>query len=113
MRSGAVSDELKPYQDTQISGASGIGCAATLVCVNVFFMGLLASTFTRGPYSSAAQELWYRYGSAAFLIGGALLPAGALLLRRRYPCLVRATTIWMLAALLAFFGYAFMSGGGV
>jgi len=76
-------------------------------------MGLLASTFAVGPYSSVAQEVWYRGGSIAFLGLGAILPAALLVIARRYRSGVIAITVWMCAAFLAFISYIFMSGGGV
>jgi hypothetical protein len=77
-------------------------------------MGLLAWSFTQGPYYSHRQEVWYRYGSLAFLFAGALLPAAALLLgayrsRRAVGLLMK----WMTATLLTGFVYACLSGGGV
>ncbi len=92
----------------------GLGCAMTLAGVNTLLMGLLALGFATGPYSSQDQEIWYRYGSLGFLLGGAILPAAALLSgARRSPALIIALTVWMLAALVSWAAYAFNSGGGV
>lgn len=92
----------------------GRGCATVVACLNAAGMGLLASTFMVGPYSSAGQELWYRYGSAAFLLLGVVLPVAALLFgAQRYPTLITAATIWMIAIWLPFVGFVIMSGGGV
>ena len=85
-----------------------------MLVINGLLMGLLALGFTQGPYSSREQELWYRYGSMAFLLGGAVLPAVALLLgANRRPWAIILLTVWMVAALFAFLVYAFYSGGGV
>jgi hypothetical protein len=85
-----------------------------MLAINGALMGLLALSFTRGPYSSTEQELWYRYGSLAFVLGGAVLPAVAVLFGiNRWPWAIVALTVWMVATLLAFVGYAMFSGGGV
>jgi len=77
-------------------------------------MGLLALSFSQGPYSSLEQEHWYRFGSLAFLLGGAILPAVALILRAGRSTLLRyGLYLWLLAALVAWCSYVFMSGGGV
>jgi hypothetical protein len=76
-------------------------------------MGLLAASFGQGPYSSAEQELWYRYGSLSFFLAGAVLPATALFAARRFPWVIVATTAWMFGLLLAFVWFALMSSGGV
>lgn len=82
--------------------------------INALLIGLLAFSFSHGPYSSREQELWYRYGSIGFLIAGAVLPAVALLLgAARYQWAVIALIMWMLAILMACFVYAMFSGGGV
>ena len=85
-----------------------------MLAINGALMGLFATSFTQGPYSSTEQELWYRYGSLAFVLGGAVLPAAAILLGiNRWPWAIDALTAWMVAALFAFLMYAFFSGGGV
>jgi VIT1/CCC1 family predicted Fe2+/Mn2+ transporter len=85
-----------------------------VIALNILLLGLLASSFARGPYSSWGQEAWYRYGSLSFLLFGAILPALALASgARRSRRLVVALTVWMLTALFFCFYYALMSGGGV
>jgi hypothetical protein len=85
-----------------------------VIGLNTVLMGLMASSFAIGPYSSWAQELWYRYGSLGFLLCGAILPALALALgARRSRTATNALTVWMIVALFLCFGYAFRSGGGV
>ena len=77
-------------------------------------MELLASTFAFGPYASVRHEIWYRGGSIGFFIVGAIVPlATSLAFTRRSPNWASACAIWMFAALLAFLGYVYMSGGGV
>jgi len=94
--------------------AKGRGCAVTLACFNVAAMGLLASNFAPGPFSSAGQELWYRYGSIGFLLLGAIIPAGTLFFgARRYPAVIAVATLCMFAIWLPFAGYLIMSGGGM
>lgn len=94
--------------------AKGFGCSIALACLNAAAMSLLALSFMRGPYSSEAQEIWYRYGSLGFLLLGAVIPAATLLLwPRRHPILMSVTTGWMIAVWVPFIGYALMSGGGL
>lgn len=86
----------------------------TLLAVNTLLIGLLAFSFAQGPYSSHRQEVWYRYGSLGFLLGGVALPTIALLFgaarsRRAVTLLIR----WMTAAFLTCFAYACLSTGGV
>ena len=57
---------------------SGTGCLLVMLGINALLIGLLAFSFSHGPYSSRGQELWYRYGSIGFLVAGAVLPALAL-----------------------------------
>ncbi|MFN6934249.1 MAG: hypothetical protein ACK4NZ_03745 [Tsuneonella sp.] len=76
-------------------------------------MGLVAASFGQGPYSNSEQEIWYRYGSLGFFVGGAVLPAIALFAFRRCWWVVVAVTAWMLMALLAFIWFVMMSGGGM
>ena len=90
-----------------------MGCAWIPLGVNALLMGLFAASFLPGPYSSRGQELWYRYGSLGFFFGGAVLPAVALITARRLRWVVIASTVWMLAVLLAFTSFVLMSGGGV
>jgi hypothetical protein len=109
-----MSDETVRTDGEKPATTHGKGCAMTLACINVAAMGLLASTFTTGPFSSVEQELWYRYGSLAFLLLGAVLPGAALLLgTRRHPAVIAATMVWMIAMWLPFAGYVLMSGGGI
>jgi hypothetical protein len=82
--------------------------------INALLIGLAALSFSQGPYSSTEQELWYRYGSLGFLLGGAIIPAIALLSgARRSALAITLLTAWMFAALFGFLIYAFYSGGGV
>jgi hypothetical protein len=91
-----------------------IGCTMVLIAANVILMGLFAASFVQGPFSSDAQEFWYRDVSLAFLFGGAILPGtAALLWGRRSPLLLIALTVWMFVALIAWCLYALSSGGGV
>ncbi|HYW15123.1 MAG TPA: hypothetical protein VE891_03075 [Allosphingosinicella sp.] len=65
-------------------------------------------------YSSWGQELWYRYGSLAFLASGALVPALALSLgAQRKRAMPGALVAWMAMTLAAFACYAVWSGCGV
>lgn len=110
MVTGATRDETNG-----VTGSThGLGGAAWLIGLNTLLMGLIASSFAVGPYSSWAQELWYRYGSLGFLLSGAILPALALALgARRSRTATKALTVWMIVTLFLCFGYAFGSGGGV
>lgn len=92
----------------------GISVVLGLLALNSLLIGLLAWSFTQGPYYNHQQVVWYRYGPLAFLFAGALLPAVALSLgayrsRRAVGLLVK----WMAATLLTCFVYACLSGGGV
>ena len=90
------------------------GCVWAMLATNTLIIGLVALSFGQGPYSSHGQELWYRYGSLGFLLGGAVLPAIALLLgASRSRGMMGALAAWMAATFVAFCGYVFMSGGGV
>lgn len=93
---------------------SGTGCMLVMLGINTLMIGLLAFSFSHGPYSSQEQELWYRYGSIGFLIAGAVLPAIALrlgVLRRQWAII--ALSVWMIAVFIACFIYTLFSGGGV
>lgn len=92
---------------------TGIGCALAALGLNTLLIGLLTASFTQGPYSSAEQELWYRYGSLGFLFAGVIVPAVALLVARRSRVVPGASVAWMALTLIAFVYYAMMSGGGV
>jgi hypothetical protein len=90
------------------------GCAFALIAFNLLVMGLVAFSFTQGPYSSDVQEYWYRYGSLGFMFVGAILPGILLKLYGRQCAFTnQAVVAWELIALLAFFSYLFLSGGGV
>ncbi len=104
---------MKAQQTGEQNRVEGIGCAWALLGVNTVLMGLLAASFSQGPYSSTGQELWYRYGSLGFFLVGAVLPAIVLLAGRRSTRLIVASMAWMFVTFLAFVGFAMMSGGGV
>ena len=94
--------------------AQGVGCAYVAAGLNILLMGLVAFSFSHGPYSSWEQEKWYRYGSLGFLVIGALLPAAVLALgARRSPVMIWVIGYWLVFGLLGFSYYALMSGGGV
>jgi len=85
-----------------------------MLCFNALIMGPTALSFSQGPYSSWEQELGYRYYSIGFLLGGAILPAIALLtVARRWAWATAVLTAWMLTAFVAFLGYMMLAGGGV
>lgn len=85
-----------------------------LLAVNAVVMGFFTFSFAQGPYSSVEQELWYRWVSIAFFVGGVVFPAGLAAIR---PLTVKrnrmAMNIWLAITLFAFFAYLFSSGGGV
>ncbi len=113
-RAAEPAQESEGQQEQMDKERGGTGCTLSMLAVNALLIGLLAFSFTQGPYSSREQELWYRYGSLGFFIAGALLPAFVLLLgviRSRRAMLL--LTKWMVAALLTCFVYACVSGGGV
>jgi hypothetical protein len=91
----------------------GIGCELALLGVNTLLIGLAATSFTQGPYSSLEQELWYRCGSLGFFVAGSLLPAIAMFAARRSRWVIGASIAWMAATFVGFVWYAMMSGGGV
>jgi protein-S-isoprenylcysteine O-methyltransferase Ste14 len=92
----------------------GLGCAGTIAVVNLLPMGLIAYTFAMMTYSNAEQEGWYRGGSLAFLIFGAILRlCWLILMRRGYWGNIKALIAWMLFAMLTFMAYVLISGGGV
>ena len=93
---------------------SGAGCVWGLLAFNVVAIGYLALAFAQGPYSSWEQELWYRYGSIAFFVVGAIVPAVAMFSgARRSGAMLGLVAAWLAATFLAFCYYAVMSGGGV
>jgi hypothetical protein len=109
-----MTDGADRTEDEQALRTGGIGCATLLAGFNVVAMGLVVATFAVGPYSSASQEVWYRYGSIAFFCAGAILPGIVLtFFRRRSLVILKAVAIWEFAVLLAFMSYLFMSGGGI
>lgn len=92
----------------------GLGCAGTVAVVNLIPMALIAYTFAMMTYSNAEQERWYRGGSLAFLIFGAILPmCWLLLMRRGSRGNIKAISAWMIFAMLTFMGYVLISGGGI
>jgi hypothetical protein len=97
----------------QTNNSSAIGCALILLGINTVLIGLTAASFAQGPYSSPQQELWYRYGSLAFLAVGSIVPAIGLLAARRSRTAIGASVALMAATFFAFVWYAMMSGGGV
>jgi hypothetical protein len=104
---------VTPQEAGEQNRVEGIGCAWILLSVNAVLMGLTATSFVQGPYSSSEQEHWYRYGSLGFFLAGAALPAIALFAARRSRLVVIASKAWMLTLLLAFAWFAMMSSGGV
>lgn len=78
-----------------LSAARGV-----LVAINTAH-GSRRLHFGQGPYSSAEQELWYRYGFLGFFLAGSVLP-GAALYARRSAGLITTATAWMLWVLMAF-----------
>lgn len=93
--------------------ASGVGCAIAVLGINALIFGLLAMTFTQGPYSSWEQELWYRYGSIGLFLGGAILPGIILFGGGRRRVVIRSLTVWMSIALFVGLGFIMLSGGGI
>lgn len=93
---------------------NGVGCMLMMLGINTLIIGLLAFSFSHGPYSIQDQERWYRYGSIVFLIAGSVLPAIVLrlgALRRQWAII--ALSVWMIAVFIACFIYVLFSGGGV
>ena len=90
-----------------------IGFARLLAVLNLFFMGLVALSFSQGPYSSEAQEAWYRYRSLGFFILGAVFPAVLLLIGSKKPAVVKVSRVWLILSLFVFCIYLAGSGGGV
>lgn len=109
-----MADDNPRAEPREPAVVAGKGCATALAVFNLLAMGALAWSFAGGPYSGLAQALWYRGGAVGFLIFGALLPGGALLLpARRRPALAPAALAWMLCVWLPFVAYVLMSGGGI
>ena len=85
-----------------------------MLAVNTVFLGLLAWSFSHGPYSSHEQEVWYRYRSIGYFLCGAVLPGIALFFTAKRSLIgTLALGAWMFATLIAAFMYAIMSSGGV
>ena len=92
----------------------GLGCAWAMASFNGLAMGLVAISFTDGPFYDGTQEFWYRWVSLAFVACGAVLPALALLLADRRPYLTAAGLLgWMIVVFLVFAQYLMVAGGGV
>lgn len=92
---------------------SGVGCAWAIVALNAVLMGLVALSFWQGPYSSAGQEHWYRYRSLGYLLGGAILPAIALVAGAgRSAWGTKLLILWAATVLLTFLLYVAASSGG-
>jgi hypothetical protein len=109
-----MSIENAPVTGPSPQQIEGLGCAGTLAAINLMAMGFIAYTFARMFYFDAGQERWYRGGSIAFLVLGALVPiCWLLLIIRGYWGSAKAIAAWMFAALLAFTVYVLLSGGGI
>jgi hypothetical protein len=92
----------------------GTGCVLAMLGLNALLIGLLAFSFSQGPYSSREQEVWYRFGSIGFLVAGVVLPGIALWFgAMRSQLAITALVVWMFAVLMACVVYALFSGGGV
>jgi hypothetical protein len=110
----SMSNKDAPIRGAVSQQLHGLGCAAALAVVNLVVMGLITYTFARMSYPNIEQERWYRGGSLAFLILGAIFPiCWLVLIRRGRWGSIKAIFAWMFAALLAFMGYVLMSGGGI
>ena len=111
-----MSPKVAPEHDQQdeITASDARGCATAFAAFNALVMGLLALSFSSGPYSSPAQELYYRYGSIAFFVFGAVVP-GAILIwgPRQSRWIALGLVVWMSVLALAFVNYVFLSRGGV
>jgi hypothetical protein len=92
---------------------TGIGCALAVLGFNALLIGFVAASYMQGPYSSDGQKLWYRYGSLAFFVVGAVVPAIAIIAARRSRRVLGFSVALMAATLVAFVWYVGMSGGGV
>lgn len=104
---------MQKVEEQEVIDRTGIGCALTTLAANTLLIGLVTASFTQGPYSSEEQELWYRYGSLAFFVGGSILPGAALFTWRHSRWVLGACVAWMSATFVAFVWYVMMSGGGV
>jgi len=92
----------------------GVGCLFVILGINAILIGLLAFSFSQGPYSSREQEVWYRYGSIAFLLAGVILPGVVSCLgSARSQRVMTALIIWMISILMVCVAYALSSSGGV
>jgi hypothetical protein len=91
-----------------------IGCAFSIVTLNTLLLGLIAWSFSHGPYSSHGQEVFYRYYSIGLFLAGAIAPAIILLLGAKRSLIATVALIaWMLFVLVNAIMYAVGSGGGV
>ena len=90
-----------------------IGCARPLLTFNTILIGLVTFNFAQGPYSSGAQEFWYRYISIALLVFGSLIPAIMLWAAPKSRAVVIAAVVLMLATFVVFVWYGMNAGGGV
>jgi hypothetical protein len=109
-----MSNDDTPVSSPVSKQVDGLGCAVTIAAINLAVMGFIAYVFSRMFYFNVGQERWYRGGSLAFLILGALVPiCWLVLIRRGYWGSAKAIAAWMFAALLAFMVYVLLSGGGI
>jgi peptidoglycan/LPS O-acetylase OafA/YrhL len=93
---------------------SSAGCLWTMLALNGVLIGLVALSFSQGPYSSDEQEYWYRYKAIGFFIAGVILPALAACFGVSKSQKANVVlTVWMIAVFVAFANYVFVSGGGV
>ncbi len=109
----AVGRTIRICEGVMLKSGEGLGCAGAIAGFNFLLMGLVALSFSQGPYSSFEQELWYRYRSIGLLFAGAILPALVLWLGRRSPIAVGGATVWMFLTFWVFVAYVIYSGGGV
>ena len=80
---------------------------------NTILIGLVTFDFTQGPYSSSAQEFWYRDISIALFVFGSAIPAIMLWVSPRSLIVVRLALGLMLATFVVFVWYGMNVGGGV
>ena len=104
---------MPDIEKSQEQGGTGIGCALVMLGINTVLIGLVAVSFSQGPYSSPEQEFWYRYGSLALFVAGSILPAILLFTVRRSLRVSGASVAWRGATFLIVLWYVMMSGGGV
>ena len=80
---------------------------------NTILIGLVTFNFAQGPYSSDAQEFWYRHISIALFVVGSAIPAIMLWAAPRSLVVVRIALGLMLATFVVFVWYGMNAGGGV